>query len=83
MEDPACFEPFGGDDDTWQLAVTKKPIAKKVVLHLGNISPDTIEESLTKFITERAKNLVMRWYSKRRAKQEGVCLPESLFQLRH
>lgn len=52
-----AFEPMASDDDSWQLITTKKPGTKKSVLYVGNIRPDTTEDSLALFIQKRCDSL--------------------------
>ena len=51
------FEPIHSDDDSWKLIVPKKPTPPKAVIYIGNLSPETTEESLERFISRRSESV--------------------------
>ena len=52
-----AFEPMASYYDSWQLITTKKPETKKSVLYVGNIRPDTREDSMALLIQKRCDSL--------------------------
>ena len=57
---PPKFPNFADDDDTWQLVTTSKPRPKRTVLFIGNFATSTSDESLTKFVQNRAQSTTRR-----------------------
>ena len=51
------FQPMQSDDESWKLVVPKKPLPEKVVIYVGNLSPETTEDSLISFITQRSERV--------------------------
>ena len=51
------FQPMQSDDESWKLVVPKKPLPEKAVIYVGNLSPETTEDSLISFITQRSERV--------------------------